>query len=63
MLTKVGFAEQYKNLEKEIVRRMIDKYVLHILEGAEDNCPVAREVRAVFDGCKDWLEEREQIKE
>lgn len=44
---------------KEITKRMIEEYVSETLKDADDNCPVALEFRAIFQGCIDWLEGRE----
>jgi len=41
--------------DNEIAKRMIEKYVEETLKDAEPKCPVAREFRAVFQNCIDWI--------
>ena len=40
----------------EITKRLIEEYVEETLKDAEKGCPVAREFRAIFNGCIDWLD-------
>ena len=43
----------------EIAKRVREQYVNETLKDAKDNCPVAREFRAIFGGCVNWLDQRE----
>jgi len=45
--------------DKEIAKREIEEYVNETLKDTKDNCPVAREFRAIIEGCINWLDQQE----
>ena len=53
-------AEVLAETDTEIAKRVIGEYVTETLKDAEEGCPVAREFRAIFNGCINWLDQREE---
>ena len=43
----------------QITLRKIEEYVSETLKDADAGCPIAREFKAVFQGCIDWLQQEE----
>ena len=46
--------------ENQITLQKIEEYVKYVLEDADDKCPVAREFKAIFHGCIDWLQQEDK---
>ena len=49
-----------RGTDTEIALRKIEEYVTETLKDSDESCPVAREFRAVFDGCIDWLAQQKE---